>query len=265
MVPDPRRTSLGLEYFVQRGDEVWRAADDELLALGSREMEKIGLIRAAEVVDGTVLRVRQAYPVYDNDYRRTVEVLREYLSRFTNLQQVGRNAQHRYNNQDHSMVAGTLAARNTLGERHDVWSVNVDQEYLEGGERRVPEKAASSTLEEILRKAFSRYDPVALGAATAVVAAVGLFVATAFLLLRGGEPRGPTLSLLGHYLLGFEISWSGAFLGSAEAGVGAYALGFLTARWINLLISWHETALRRRLQLGRVMDPLDASWNATQR
>jgi protoporphyrinogen oxidase len=264
MVPDPGQTSLGLEYFVQQGDELWTASDEELLSLGAREMERIGILAAPEVVDGTVLRVPKAYPVYDTEYGAAVAEIRAYLEGFSNLQQVGRNGQHRYNNQDHSMVAGALAARNLTGEKHDVWAVNVEAEYHEEAteERLVPQAVSAASLEELLRSAFSRYDAVAVAGATAVIAAVGLFLATAVLLLHGGEPRGPTLSLLGHYLLGFEVSWPGALLGAAEAAVGGAALGWLTARWINRLIALHETALRRHLQLQRTVDPLDADWSS---
>jgi len=228
-------------------------------------MERIGILAASEVVDGTVLRVPKAYPVYDTNYQAAVAEIRAYLHGFSNLQQVGRNGQHRYNNQDHSMVAGVLAARNLDGERHDVWAVNVEQEYHEEAveERLVPRAATVRSLEDLLRAAFSRYDEVAVGQAVGVVAAVGLFAATVLLMLHGGEPRGPTLSLLGHYLLGYEVSWPGALLGAAEAGLAGFALGWLTARWINRLIALQEIGLRRRLQLQNTLDPLEADWSSS--
>jgi hypothetical protein len=263
MVPDPASTALGLEYFVQEGDSLWGASDEDLLSLGAREVERLGLIRASEVVDGTVLRVPRAYPVYDTGYREAVDEIRRYLSGFANLQQVGRNGQHRYNNQDHSMVAGRLAARNLVGESHDVWGVNVEREYHEEAakERLTPGATEKATLEEVLRAAFSRYDPVALGVAAGGLAAVGLLLATGLLLLHGGEPKGPTLSLLGHYLVGYQVSWPGALVGGAEAGIGGFGIGYVTGGLMNWLISAHEMGLRGRLQLSRVMDPLDADWN----
>lgn len=259
MVPDPSKTSLGLEYFVHEGDDLWSATDEELLALGEREMATLGLIEPGEVEDGTVLRVRKAYPVYDHSYRENVATLREYLCGFENLQLVGRNGQHRYNNQDHSMAAGILAARNVAGEDHNVWAVNVEQEYLEStsGDRLTPEAVRPSPIEDVLRSAFARYDPVALGVAFAVVGGSGLFLAAAAMLLQPGEAAGPTFSLLGNYLLGFEASWIGAVIGLFEAGLGGFGMGYLLARAINRMVGWHESMIRRRIELAGALDPLD--------
>jgi hypothetical protein len=74
---------------------------------------------------------KRAYPVYDADYRRHLEVLKGYLADFDNLQTVGRNGMHRYNNQDHSMLCGLYAARNLLGGRYDLWEVNTERSYYE--------------------------------------------------------------------------------------------------------------------------------------
>jgi hypothetical protein len=105
--------------------------DEELIELGKRELQQLGLARAEEVEDGTVLRVPKAYPVYDSTYRESLEVLRDFFASVPNLQLVGRNGMHRYNNQDHSMVTAVLAARNILGESHDLWRVNTDDAYNE--------------------------------------------------------------------------------------------------------------------------------------
>ncbi|HEV2763721.1 MAG TPA: NAD(P)/FAD-dependent oxidoreductase [Pyrinomonadaceae bacterium] len=131
MVADPSKTCLGLEYFCFEGDGLWQSSDEELLALGRRELGRLGLVREGEVEDGTVLRVRKAYPVYDSTYREALKVVRRFLSDLPNLQLVGRNGMHKYNNQDHSMLTAMLAVKNILGARHDLWEVNTDQEYLE--------------------------------------------------------------------------------------------------------------------------------------
>jgi protoporphyrinogen oxidase len=132
MVPDPTRTALGLEYFCNEGDGLWETPDAELLALGARELAQIGLCQASEVIDGTVVRMPKAYPVYDGGYKDHVALVREWLrEHLTNLQLVGRNGMHKYNNQDHSMMAALLAARNILGEQWDPWQVNTDAEYHE--------------------------------------------------------------------------------------------------------------------------------------
>jgi protoporphyrinogen oxidase len=131
MVPDPSKSCLGLEYFCFEGDGLWSMTDADLVRLGTHEIEAIGLLGGGKVVDGTVVRMPKAYPVYDEGFEEALAVVRDYLSGFTNLQVAGRNGMHKYNNQDHSMVTALLAAQNLLGEHYDVWSVNADDEYHE--------------------------------------------------------------------------------------------------------------------------------------
>jgi protoporphyrinogen oxidase len=133
MVPDPETTCLGLEYFCFEGDGLWRTPDDELIQLAKRELGQLGLIDPAQVFDGTVLRIEKAYPIYDSSYRRGVAAVRRFLETVPNLQLVGRNGMHRYNNQDHSMLTAMLAVRNILGAHYDLWQVNVDADYHEEG------------------------------------------------------------------------------------------------------------------------------------
>ena len=127
------RTCLGLEYFVFEGDELWNTADDELIRLGARELERLGLARASDVGAGYVVRMPKAYPVYDEGYKEAVDVLRDWLAQAApNVHPVGRNGMHKYNNQDHSMLTAVLSVENILdGARHDVWSVNVEDDYHE--------------------------------------------------------------------------------------------------------------------------------------
>jgi protoporphyrinogen oxidase len=267
MVADPERTCLGLEYFVQEGDELWAAPDDDLIELGTRECDSLGLIRAEEVRDGCVIRIPKAYPVYDAGYQGALEVLRGWLDPIENLQLIGRNGQHRYNNQDHSMMTAVLAVENIVGASHDVWSVNVDDEYHEevreesaqpaSGDRLVPGRAELPSAEEQVLSAFARYDPVALGAAVGAVAGIGLFLATATLLVRGGILVGNNLSLLANYFLGYNVTWAGALVGLGEASLGGFAFGWLLARTINAVVGAHETALIRRLELARTLDPTE--------
>jgi len=136
MVPDENQTCLGLEYFCFEGDQLWTMPDAELIELGKRELQQIGLAEASEIVDGAVVRMPKAYPVYDGVYAEALDTVRQFLSRFENLQVVGRNGMHKYNNQDHSMLTAMLAVRNILhaqtGEaRYDLWQVNAEQEYHE--------------------------------------------------------------------------------------------------------------------------------------
>ncbi len=133
LVPDPSKTSLGLEYFCFEGDELWTRSDDELVQIGRREIEAIGLAKASEVIDGCVVRMPKAYPVYDDHYQAHLGVIRAWLKTLPNLELAGRNGMHKYNNQDHSMMTALLAARNILGlGTFDTWKVNTDAEYHEG-------------------------------------------------------------------------------------------------------------------------------------
>jgi protoporphyrinogen oxidase len=265
MVADPAKTTLGLEYFVQEGDDLWSMDDDKLVELGTQEMELLELIGKGEVETGWTVRMPKAYPVYDDHYQSSVETIRDWLLTIPNLQTIGRNGQHRYNNQDHSMVTGVYAARNIAGGSYDIWNVNVEQEYHEeiteeeakaGGDRLTPARVREPSLDDLVRWAFAQYDAVALGVAVGTVVAVGLFAATAATLM-GPEPQGPTLSLLGHYFLGFDMTWGGAFLLAGEAWLGGFAGGWLIAKAVNLLVQTYENSIRRRLQMARTLDPLD--------
>lgn len=131
MVPDKEKTCLGLEYFCFEGDSLWSMSDKELLDLGTRELEILGLVKACEVEDGVVVRMPKAYPIYDSTYRQSLTTVRQFLQELTNLQFVGRNGMHQYNNQDHSMLTAMLAVENILGASHDLWRVNEEQEYQE--------------------------------------------------------------------------------------------------------------------------------------
>ncbi len=123
---------LGLEYTVQEGDEWWTASDEELVAKGKAELEALGLMRATDVEAGYVVRMPKAYPLYDETYKANVAVLRAWLEEHApNVHPVGRNGMHKYNNQDHSMFTAMLTVENLLGAHHDIWEVNVEEEYHE--------------------------------------------------------------------------------------------------------------------------------------
>jgi protoporphyrinogen oxidase len=133
MVADPATVWLGLEYFCREGDDLWSMTDGELLHFAASELAKIGMINRRDVLDGTVVRVRKAYPAYFGDYARFDRV-RAYLDRFANLYPVGRNGMHRYNNQDHSMLAAKAAVNsiaNGGAGKSDIWLINAEEEYHE--------------------------------------------------------------------------------------------------------------------------------------
>ncbi len=131
MVADKGKTSLGMEYFCSQGDEIWKMSDEELIAQAKRELEALNLARTDAVEDGVVFRQPKAYPVYDPEYKKNIQTIRGFLDTIGNLQTIGRNGLHRYNNQDHSMLTATMAVDNILGKKHDLWTVNTEPSYYE--------------------------------------------------------------------------------------------------------------------------------------
>ena len=161
MVPDREKTSLGLEYFCTEGDELWTMADADLITLASREIAHIGLAAEADVEDGCVVRVPKAYPVYDSTYAEHLATVRGFVDGLTNLQTIGRNGLHRYDNQDHAMVTGMLAVRNLLnGEQHDLWSINTDQEYHETIQEPAVDRGRPPSLGVGIGRTCSRPKPI---------------------------------------------------------------------------------------------------------
>jgi protoporphyrinogen oxidase len=246
MVPDPAKASLGLEYFCSEGDALWSLPDEALIRLGKDELERIGLARATEISDGCVFRVSKAYPVYDADYREHLDTVRAFVDRFENLQTIGRNGLHRYNNQDHAMLTGLLAVRNLEGGvRHDLWSVNTEPEYHE--EVGVSE-AEAAVLEGRITEIFPRVDGLALGAATGVVAGALLWLATLALVWKGGPVVGPTLGLLAQFLPGYSVTAAGSIIGLAYGALGGFVAGWSFAVIRNLTLLLSLSFLRRRAQ-----------------
>ena len=137
MVPDASVACVGLEYFCFEGDGLWLMADDDLVALATREMAILGLVSPEQVIGGAVVRQEKAYPVYDETYAANVAAMRDELeAAYPTLHMVGRNGMHRYNNQDHAMMTAMLSVENIIaGARiYDIWCVNEDAEYHEAGD-----------------------------------------------------------------------------------------------------------------------------------
>lgn len=156
MVPDATKTCLGMEYFCSEGDSLWDMADAKLIELASEEIVNLNLgVRSQDIEDGCVIRQHKAYPVYDGEYRQHLQVLQTYFETFENLQTVGRNGMHRYNNQDHSMLTGLLAAKNIMGEQHDLWNVNVERSYHENFTNEEWRKVKKASLEKNQTPALS--------------------------------------------------------------------------------------------------------------
>lgn len=124
---------IGLEYFCTEGDEMWTMDDNKFIELAKRELESIGLIDAADVIDAVRIKVKKAYPSYYGSYYE-LDKVRNFLDKIPNLFCVGRNGQHRYNNMDHSMLTAMIAADRIIegrSDKTDVWNVNTDTEYHE--------------------------------------------------------------------------------------------------------------------------------------
>jgi protoporphyrinogen oxidase len=133
MLPREGVTCLGMEYFCFDTDAVWHRPDQDLIDQARKEIAATGLVpTGTPLIDGAVVRMKKTYPMYDPGYKENVNVVRSFLqSRLPNLQLVGRNGMHKYNNQDHAMVTGMYAVRNLYGARLDIWAVNVDEDYHE--------------------------------------------------------------------------------------------------------------------------------------
>ncbi len=257
MVPDSTKTSLGLEYFCTEGDALWTMRDEELIQLATCELERIGLCRAADVEDGCVVRVPKAYPIYGSDYREALAVVREFVDGLENFRTIGRNGLHRYNNQDHAMLTGMLAVRSmVLGEPHDLWSVNTEQEYHEEvratARKLVPD--VNVVVEQELARVFLRVDRVALGLSVGVLGGLGLFVATLALVLAGGPVVGPTLGLLGQYFPGYAVTGLGSCVGLFYGFVSGFVGGWLFAVLRNMVMFMYLVAVYRRWQLRQMLD-----------
>jgi protoporphyrinogen oxidase len=128
-------TWLGLEYFCQEGDELWKTSDSELLNLGVSELCSLRLAEKTDFIDGVVLRMPKAYPGYFGGYEDFPDV-QEFLDGYENLFLIGRNGMHKYNNMDHSMLTAMAVVDNIVGDvrtKENIWSVNAEAEYHEEG------------------------------------------------------------------------------------------------------------------------------------
>ncbi|HEY4970863.1 MAG TPA: NAD(P)/FAD-dependent oxidoreductase [Steroidobacteraceae bacterium] len=133
LVADPATIWLGLEYFCREGDDLWSMDNGRFIDFAAAELEKIGLIDRRDVIDGTLVRVPKAYPAYFGAYAE-FDTVRSYLDRFSNLYPVGRNGMHRYNNQDHSMLAASSAVSSIMNGgsgKREIWRINAEDDYHE--------------------------------------------------------------------------------------------------------------------------------------
>ncbi len=260
MVPDQTKSSLGMEYFCTEGDSLWTTSDADLIELGKRELEVIGLAKYADVQDGCVFRVPKSYPVYDSDYRDHLDIVRDYVNSLSNLQTIGRNGLHRYNNQDHAMLTGMLAVRNlVLGQKNDLWNVNAEQEYHE--EVRSPATGETKELAEVIQGAmaevFLKIDRVAFGTAWGAVGGLVLLLATLILVVRGGPNVGANLGLLQQYLPGFTVTYWGSVVGLAYGFGLGFLGGWMTAFLRNAALFLFTSAVHQRTERRTLREILE--------
>jgi len=203
------------------------------------------------------VRVPKSYPVYDSDYREHLETIRKFVDRLENVQTIGRNGLHRYNNQDHAMLTGMFAVRNLMvGEQNDLWSVNVDQEYHEEIRDTTEPLVEDITqvLQDALARAFPKLDEMALGLSLGIAVGTLLWLATLILVLRGGDLVGPNLSLLSHYFPGYSVTLSGSVFGLVYGFVMAFLGGWVFACLRNTVVFLYTATVQRRADrqlLGR--------------
>ena len=137
MVNNENKTGMSVEYFVFQTDELWKMNDSDIIALAKEELVRTKLIDGSKVLDAWVVRETESYPTYYLGFKDSYELLKNELDKYSNITPVGRGGMYKYNNQDHSIVSGLLAARNYLNpnEKVDLWEINIDAEYHESAQR----------------------------------------------------------------------------------------------------------------------------------
>jgi len=277
MVPDQNKTCLGLEYFCFEGDDLWTMPDNKLIELAKEELGILGLVDKSLVVDGTVVRMPKAYPVYDPEYLESLKVIREFLSNFSNLQPVGRNGMHKYNNQDHSMLTAMLAVDNILGANYDLWQVNTDKEYheevtkddvnnreyakLASTQPLIPKSISAGyekpTSEDLLVRAFARMDKFAFALAMGLTCALAIFLSTIWLIIRGISPTDPNFYLLSQYFFGYSVTFEGAVIGMGYSFLWGFIFGWLFAYLRNLCLGLYVHWIKRKAESLKFKNFLD--------
>jgi len=253
MVPDPQKSSVGMEYFCTEGDETWTMPDNELVNLASQELSELGLSEIDRVIDSFIVRQPGAYPVYDPDYRDYLEVVKSYIASIDSLQTIGRSGMHRYNNMDQSMWGGMLAAQNFLGANHDLWEINEEKEYLE--EKKF--KAKPFVFENGFIGTFFRMDKLAMAIAVGSVSGLLLFLSTIWLVLKGSDIVGPNLELLSQYFIGYTVTVNGAFKSFGYGFIWGFLFGWLFAYLRNLLLAFFIYRVKKKTEVLNLLDFFD--------
>ncbi len=252
MVPDPQTTSIGMEYFCSEGDDIWAMPGTDLIAMASRELSTLGLAELDDILDGIVLRQPKAYPVYDQDYSTHLKVLRDFIASIGNLQTIGRNGMHRYNNMDHSMLTGVMAAENLSGAIHNLWMVNEEEEYLEEEQEKL--RLSQLLPEKVFISTFARMDKLGFATAIGSVSGLPVFLMTICLVIRGSTPGIPDLEFLSEYFIGYTMTVKGAFIAFGYTFLWGFLFGWLFAYLRNLFIAIYLFYVKRKAELLSLSD-----------
>ena len=135
MPANKNTTAVSVEYFVFKGDDVWSLSDEDIIELAKQELSYMNLVDRKLIKNGFVVRETESYPTYFIGFEKYYDTARGFVSNISNLQCIGRGGMYKYNNQDHSIYTGMLAARNYCGSNYNLWEVNIDAEYHEDAER----------------------------------------------------------------------------------------------------------------------------------
>jgi len=274
MVPDNSYTCLGLEYFCFEGDGFWNKSEDELVELAKHELEYLGFIVKDEAIKGYVVKMPKAYPVYDPEYKKNLNIIKNFLSNIHNIQLVGRNGMHKYNNQDHSMLTSMFAVKNILGSNYDLWQINADENYHEeiteteasqsqlsitkSTQPLVPSTVVNNNkLDEIIIKAFAPLDKFSLALSIGITASILIFCATLWLILIEPSTKWPALILLNQYFIGYSISFKGIFIGAIYCFFWGFIFGWLVGYLRNMIMGLYIFRVKKIYESNNLKEFLD--------
>jgi len=252
MVPDPKMTSIGMEYFCEVGDDLWNKSDLELRELAQDELSRLGLAAKEDIADHFVVRQPNAYPIYESGYRERLSIIRAHLSGFSNLQTIGRSGLFRYDNMDHAMQTGFMAAARTKENDYDLWSLKE-----EGYQESINHRELFQPAERILAATFARMDKTAFAVAMGLTAGFWSFIATIILVIKGGDLVGPHLQLLAQVFAGYTVTVKGAFIAFGYSFFWGLLLGWLFAYLRNFFLAFAIYRARQKAELGTLADFFD--------
>jgi hypothetical protein len=205
-------------------------------------------------MDHFVVRQPNAYPIYDEEYKKHLKEIRDSLESVENLQTIGRNGMHRYNNMDHSMQTGMLAVENILGAQHDLWEVSDEEVYLEEGKRDTTGQLLPAI---VLIRTFARMDKLAFASALGTVSALLVFAATMWLIIRGDQVVRPYLQLLSQYFVGYTVTVKGSFIAFGYSFFWGFLFGWLFAYLRNFFLGLYVFQVKKKAELLSIKDFFD--------